>query len=162
MSDEDLPAAVVRALLERRLTIATAESLTAGLLAATIADVPGASGTLQGGIVAYQNHLKQDLLAVDPARLSSHGAVDPEVAGQMAVGARQATGADVGISTTGVAGPQPHQGHPVGTVYVGLAGLDSAASEAGSVLRLHLSGDRKAIRRDTVRAALAEVLKRLR
>lgn len=151
-----LPADVVTELVRRGLRIATAESLTAGLLAATIADVPGASATLQGGIVAYQNEVKERLLDVDPGRLATHGAVDATVATQMAEGARRALGADIGVATTGVAGPEPHQGQAVGTVYLGLAGLPGPAAE-----ELHLDGDRESIRRATVQAALRSVLGRL-
>jgi nicotinamide-nucleotide amidase len=151
-----LPADVVTELVRRGLRIATAESLTAGLLAATIADVPGASGTLQGGVVAYQNEVKEHLLGVDPGRLASHGAVDPGVAAQMAEGARRACAADIGVATTGVAGPEPHQGRAVGTVYLGIAGLPGPAAE-----ELHLEGDREGIRRATVQAALRSVLQRL-
>ncbi|MFC4370177.1 nicotinamide-nucleotide amidohydrolase family protein [Citricoccus nitrophenolicus] len=157
---EEWPAAVVHGLIGRGLTLATAESLTAGLLAATLAEVPGASGTLQGGVIAYQNHVKQNLLGVDADLLARHGAVHPEVARQMAEGARRATGADVGLSTTGVAGPAPHQGQPVGTVYVGVAGLGREAGEPAEVevLRLSVDGDREAIRRGTVQQALLAVL----
>jgi nicotinamide-nucleotide amidase len=151
-----LPADVVTELVRRGLRIATAESLTAGLLAATIADVPGASATLQGGVVAYQNEVKEHLLGVDPDRLARHGAVDAGVAAQMAEGARRALGADIGVATTGVAGPEPHQGRAVGTVYLGLAGLPGPAAE-----ELHLDGDRAGIRRATVQAALRSVLRRL-
>ena len=112
----ELPAVVVRSLLERGLTVATAESLTAGLLAAALADVPGASGTLQGGVVAYQNRVKEQVLGVDADLLEHRGAVDGDVAVQMAQGVRRVLGADVGLATTGVAGPEPHQGKPVGTV----------------------------------------------
>lgn len=156
---ETLPAAVVQLLIRHGLTVATAESLTAGLLAATLAEVSGASGTLQGGVVAYQNHVKERQLGVDPGLLARAGAVDAEVARQMAEGARRVTGADVGISTTGVAGPEAHQGKPVGTVYVGLAGLPGHA-EPEAVL-LHLDGGREAIRRTTVRRALQMVRARL-
>lgn len=141
----DLTAAVVRSLLERGLTVATAESLTAGLLAAALADVPGASGTLQGGVVAYQNRVKEQVLGVDADLLEHRGAVDGDVAVQMAQGVRRVLGADVGLATTGVAGPEPHQGKPVGTVYLGMSGL----GEDHSAL-LHLEGDRPAIRRATV------------
>lgn len=161
----NLPAAVVHGLISRGLTVATAESLTAGLLAATLAEVPGASGTLQGGVIAYQNHVKQSLLGVDADLLARHGAVHAEVARQMAEGARRATGADVGLATTGVAGPEPHQGQPVGTVFVGLAGLTGVAGldrEGGGAeaVRLHVDGDREAIRRGTVRLTLRAVLDR--
>jgi nicotinamide-nucleotide amidase len=151
-----LPADVVTELIRRGLRIATAESLTAGLLAATIADVPGASATLQGGVVAYQNEVKERLLGVDPSRLASHGAVDADVAAQMAEGARRTLGADIGVATTGVAGPEPHQGRAVGTVYLGIAGLPGPVAE-----ELHLDGDREGIRRGTVEAALRSVLRRL-
>ncbi|MGM7670175.1 CinA family protein [Microbacterium sp. A93] len=155
----DLPAAVVHGLLRRGLTVATAESLTAGMLAGTLAEVPGASGTLQGGVIAYQNHVKQTLLGVDAELLARHGAVHPEVARQMAEGARRATGADVGLATTGVAGPEPHQGQPVGTVYVGLAGLDREAGGSEAVL-LRLDGDRQEVRRATVLRTLQAILDR--
>lgn len=151
-----LSADVVTELIRRGRTIATAESLTAGLLAATLADVPGASATLQGGVVAYQNEVKDRLLGVDPGRLAGHGAVDAEVAAQMAEGARRVLGADIGVATTGVAGPEPHQGRAVGTVYLGIAGLPGPAAE-----ELHLDGDREAIRRGAVQAALRSVLRRL-
>ncbi|MEV4900522.1 nicotinamide-nucleotide amidohydrolase family protein [Citricoccus sp. NPDC055426] len=151
-------------LISRGLTVATAESLTAGLLAATLAEVPGASGTLQGGIIAYQNHVKTSLLDVDADLLARHGAVHPEVARQMAEGARRATGAEVGLATTGVAGPEPHQGRPVGTVYVGLAGLGGPAGQArgggAEAVLLRLDGGREAIRRATVLRTLQEVLDR--
>ena len=145
----DLTAAVVRSLLERGLTVATAESLTAGLLAAALADVPGASGTLQGGVVAYQNRVKEQVLGVDADLLEHRGAVDGDVAVQMAQGVRRVLGADVGLATTGVAGPEPHQGKAVGTVYLGISGL----GEDHSAL-LHLEGDRPAIRRATVELML--------
>lgn len=161
VGERELTAAVVDTLLERGLTIATAESLTAGLLAATLAEVPGASGTLQGGIVGYQNSVKERLLGVDPARLAGQGAVDAAVAEQMAAGARRATAADVGVATTGVAGPEPHQGQPVGTVYLGLAGPGQGREAVGTeAVLLHLDGDRAAIRRATVTAALRLVLER--
>ena len=89
------------------LTVATAESLTAGMVAASLADVPGASAVLQGGIIAYQISVKQNLLNVDAGLLSSAGAVDPRVAAAMAEGARSALSADVGAATTGVCAPPP-------------------------------------------------------
>lgn len=154
------------------VTLATAESLTAGLVAAALADVPGASAVLQGGVVAYQNRVKEGLLGVAPDLLASRGAVDPKVARQMAAGARQALGADVGVSTTGVAGPEPHQGRPVGTVMVGLAvgpalvpalralapaPADVVGDDDGAALglELHLRGDRVAVRAGTVERVVA-------
>lgn len=146
------PDVVVQALLHRGLTVATAESLTAGLLAATLAEAPGASGTLQGGVIAYQNSIKEQLLGVDAELLQDRGAVDGEVAVQMARGARERLGADVGLATTGVAGPEPHQGKPVGTVVLGFSGL----GQDHSVL-LHLEGDRSTIRRATVEHVLVHL-----
>ena len=106
---------VVSAFIERGVTAATAESLTAGLVAATLADVPGASAMLQGGVVSYASEVKARLLDVSRKLLEDVGSVDAEVARQMAEGTRAACGADYGVSTTGVAGPDPHDGKPVGT-----------------------------------------------
>jgi nicotinamide-nucleotide amidase len=137
-------------LLARGETVATAESLTAGLLAVALTDVPGASATYRGGLVTYATDLKASLAGVDPALLASHGAVDPEVARQLAVGARDRLGASWGIALTGVAGPDPQDGQPVGTVFVGIAG----PSGFSAVHSLALSGDRAAIRTAATAAAL--------
>ena len=144
--------AVVSALRARHLTIATAESLTGGLLCAALTDVPGASSVVRGGVVSYATDLKAALLGVDAELLHAKGAVDAEVARQMAQGVRRLTGSDVGVSTTGVAGPDPQDGQPVGTVHVAVAGPGSI--EVSSLL---LSGDRAEIRRATVDHALRMV-----
>lgn len=159
----DIDVEVVGARLIRHgRTLAVAESLTGGLLAGALCSVPGISAVFRGGVVAYQTPLKHVLLGVDSELLDSNGAVNPEVARQMAEGARQRlavmTPADIGLATTGVAGPDPQDGHPVGTVFVGIA------SEEGShALRLNLGevivpGDpvatRQQIREATVAAAL--------
>ena len=107
--------------IDRGLTVATAESLTAGMVAAVLADTPGASGMLQGGVVAYQNSVKAGVLGVPAELLDAVGAVDAQVAAAMAEGARRICGADIGVSTTGVAGPEPHDGKAVGTVFIGVA-----------------------------------------
>lgn len=151
-------AEVVACLTAAGRTVATAESLTAGLVAAALADVPGASAVLQGGVVAYQNRVKAEVLGVPAELLARQGAVDPEVAEAMARGARRVLGADVGVATTGVAGPEPHQGKPVGTVHVALAWADAAGREESRAWELHLDGDRAAIRRCTVEAVLARLL----
>lgn len=109
-------AEVVELLVAHGRTLATAESLTAGAVAARLADVSGASRAMRGGVVAYHNDIKASLLGVDRVRLDTHGAVDEQVSLQMADGARRGLVADIGVATTGVAGPQPHQGQPVGTV----------------------------------------------
>jgi nicotinamide-nucleotide amidase len=135
------------------LTVATAESLTAGLVAAALADVPGASSVLQGGIVAYQVSVKENLLGVDPELLATAGAVDPRVAAAMAEGARAVMAADIGVATTGVAGPSAHEGKPVGTVFT------AVATARGTVTFEHrFSGDRENIRAASRDAVLAELL----
>ncbi|PXA76083.1 CinA family protein [Auritidibacter sp. NML100628] len=145
--------ALVHTLTDRGLTVATAESLTAGLLAARIADVPGASAILNGGVVSYQNKIKQRVLGVDAHLLSTRGAVDPVTAEQMARGAQRVCDSDIGISTTGVAGPEPHQGKDVGTVYIGLCIADHVSQH----VELHLQGDRAQIRHQTVEAAITQL-----
>lgn len=151
-------AALVAALIERGLTIAVAESLTGGQLVAALIDVPGASATVLGGVVAYNTELKHSVLGVSAELLAEHGPVHPEVARQMAAGVRTALAvggkpADVGLATTGVAGPESQGGQPVGTVYLGLAVGDRVESVA-----LALSGSRSQIRSATVNAAVVEAL----
>ncbi|MFF9562064.1 CinA family protein [Leifsonia sp. NPDC014704] len=152
---------VVRALIDRRLTVAVAESLTGGLLTAELTSVPGASAVVLGGAVVYATELKHTLLGVDADLLAAEGPVHPEVARQLATGVRERLAvaespADIGVATTGVAGPDPQGGRPVGTVYVGIA------SDAGArSIELVLSGDRDGIRRwtvvEAVRALAAEL-----
>ncbi|MFJ4440327.1 CinA family protein [Streptomyces sp. NPDC088923] len=118
-------------------TVAVAESLTGGLVAAELTAAPGASAAFRGSVTAYETELKHRLLGVDTALLAREGAVHPEVAAQMASGVRDALGADWGAATTGVAGPEPQDGRPVGTVYVAVAGPTPApgpASGLGSAL----------------------------
>jgi nicotinamide-nucleotide amidase len=153
----DAAAELVAALTRRGLTIAVAESLTGGLLAAELVRIPGASAVLCGGVVAYQTPLKHSLLGVDANLLAEHGAVHPEVARQMATGVRTALAvdgrpADIGVATTGVAGPQNQDGQPVGTVYLGVA--FGATVQA---ITLRLGGDRDQIRAQTVHRAVEAV-----
>ncbi|WP_416395983.1 MULTISPECIES: CinA family protein [unclassified Curtobacterium] len=159
-------AAVARDLVARLTaageTVAVAESLTGGLVVSTLVAVPGASAVVRGGVVAYATPVKHTVLGVSEALLASNGAVDPEVARQMASGVRQALAVDGepatwGISTTGVAGPDPQDGQPVGTVFVGIADADGAVS-----FELHLDGDRDAIRRATVSELLARMSSTIR
>ena len=146
-------AALIALLAARGQSIAVAESLTGGLLAAALTDVPGASAVFRGGVVAYATELKAVLLGVDRALLAAQGAVSAEVAGAMAEGVADRLGAAVGAATTGVAGPDPAEGKPAGTVYVA-----ASAGPQTLVRRLALSGSRAAIRAATVREALALVL----
>lgn len=153
----DLTFRVVRALAERGLTLATAESLTGGGLTAELTRVPGASAVVLGGAVVYATELKHTLLGVEAGLLDREGPVHPEVARQLAEGARTrlAVGgraADLGVSTTGVAGPEPQGGRAVGTVYVGIASASGARA-----VELLLSGDRQAIRARTVARAVLEL-----
>lgn len=141
--------AVLAALARRGWSIGTAESLTAGLVVATLVDVPGASASVRGGVAAYATDVKAAVLGVDADLLARAGAVDEEVARQMARGARRVLGTDVAIATTGVAGPDPQDGKPVGTVYIAVA-----TPERETVERLALSGARRDIRVATVTAAL--------
>ncbi|MFI5824499.1 CinA family protein [Streptomyces rishiriensis] len=155
---------VVRLLTVRRETLAVAESLTGGLVAAEVTAVPGASKVFRGSVTAYATELKHRLLGVDAGLLEARGAVDAQVAAQMAAGARKALGADWGVATTGVAGPDPQDGQPVGTVFVavdGPAGPDSGSAGGGKVEALRLNGDRAEIRRESVRSVLALLLTEL-
>jgi nicotinamide-nucleotide amidase len=153
----DAAADLVATLTARGLTIAVAESLTGGLLTAELIRIPGASAVVVGGVVAYQTPLKHTLLGVDATLLAEHGAVHPEVARQMATGVRTALAvdgrpADIGLASTGVAGPDAQDGQPVGTVYLGVAFGDSVRA-----IPLRLTGDRDRIRAQSVEHALEAV-----
>jgi nicotinamide-nucleotide amidase len=142
-------AAAVHALVERRETMATAESLTGGLVAATIVEIPGVSTVYRGGLVVYATDLKARLAGVPEALLAERGPVDGDVATALAEGVRERCGADWGLATTGVAGPEPQDGKPVGLVYVAVAG------RSGSTMReLKLDGNREAVRTESVTAVL--------
>jgi nicotinamide-nucleotide amidase len=154
---EDPTKLLIDELAARHLTIAVAESLTGGLLAAELVRIPGASAVLAGGVVAYQTELKHTLLQVDHSTLAVHGPVHGDVAKQMASGARTLLGqggarAGIGVSTTGVAGPESQGGQEPGTVFIGLSKGTGAWSVA-----LQLSGDRDSIRRQTVEKAVEAV-----
>ncbi|MFD4653286.1 CinA family protein [Streptomyces sp. NPDC056721] len=181
-------AVVLRLLTERGETLAVAESLTGGLVAADITSVPGASRVFRGSVTSYATELKRDVLGVDGTLLAERGAVDPEVALQMATGVRRVLGADWGIATTGVAGPDEQDGQPVGTVFVAVVGPgNSIAFDAGSgradagagagversgalggsfarsrkVAALRLNGDRSEIRMESVRSVLELLLEQV-
>ena len=146
---EPRTADIVSVLAGRGETLAVAESLTGGALAAAVVDVPGASAVLRGGVIAYATDLKHLLLGVDDGLLAREGAVHPEVARQMADGARRRLGATWALATTGVAGPDRQDGKPPGTVHVAVAGPDGIA-----VASMALPGDRAQVRSATVVAAL--------
>jgi nicotinamide-nucleotide amidase len=142
-------AAAVARLVERGETVATAESLTGGLVAATIVEIPGVSAIYRGGLVVYATELKATLAGVPAVLLAERGPVDPQVAAALAAGARERCGADWGIATTGVAGPDPQDGKPVGLVYVAVA-----SATASAVRELQLTGNRADIRTESVTAVL--------
>lgn len=150
-------AVLLRDLVAAGATVATAESLTGGLVCAALTDVPGSSAAVRGGVVAYATDAKAAVLGGDAEVLRQHGAVSEAVAAAMATAARERFGATFGVATTGVAGPDAQDGHPVGEVYVAVA---SGAADV-VVRRCMLAGDRAAIRQATVEAALELLATRL-
>jgi len=141
---------VIEKLRERGLLLATAESCTGGLCAKRLTDVPGASQVFCGGVVSYTNDVKMRLLGVKEETLAQFGAVSGETAREMAEGVRKATGADVAVSVTGVAGPSSDEmGNVVGTVFIAFSSEQETVSE-----KLQLSGDREKIREQSVNAML--------
>lgn len=144
---------VVRALVSAGTTVATAESLTGGLVCAALTSVPGASAVVRGGVVVYATDLKETLAGVPAELLEREGPVSAAVASALADGVRRRLGADLGVATTGVAGPDSQDGHPPGTVHVALA------SAVGLTVRSftgadRLPGDRHEVRTATVCAVL--------
>ena len=150
MTDPVDPAArLLDRLREEGRTLATAESLTGGLVGASLTAVAGSSDVYLGGVVSYAISIKTAVLSVPEALIADHGVVSEECAVAMADGARALTGADLAVATTGVAGPGPQDGVPAGTVWVAVSsGTDHAATE------LALSGGRDVVRRDAAAAAL--------
>ena len=143
-------------LLARGETVAAAESLTAGLFCATLASVPGASATLRGGAVVYATDLKTALAGVPAGLLAEHGPVSELTAAALAEGIRTRCAATWGVGLTGVAGPDPVDGHRPGRVYLGIS--DRSATE---VVVLDLPGDRAAVRAGAVEAACTALLARM-
>jgi PncC family amidohydrolase len=147
-------AALAAALTARHWTLATAESCTGGLIGAAITDLPGASAYFLGGIIAYDNRIKNQLLGVPETILAAHGAVSAQTVEAMAAGARRQLSADCAIAVSGVAGPDggtPEK--PVGLVYIGWALPGTLFSR-----RFLFTGDRAAIRQATVETAVGELL----
>lgn len=144
------------ALLSRGQTVSAAESLTAGLFCATLATVPGASATLRGGVVVYATDLKAALAGVPEALLAAHGPVSTETARALAEGVRARCRSTWGVGLTGVAGPDPVDGHAPGRVYLGIS--DGSRTD---VVELDLPGERGAVRRGAVAAAVTALLERI-
>jgi nicotinamide-nucleotide amidase len=149
----DPAARLHRLLRERGSTVATAESLTGGRLAALLTAVPGASATYVGGVVTYATELKVSLLGVPAGLVEEHGVVSAVGARALGAGPRRVLGATYALSTTGVAGPDRQEGHPAGTVFVGLAGPGGAEA-----VPLELAGDRHTVQDATCRHAVALLL----
>ncbi len=154
--DENSPVEeqVVALLRERELTLTTAESLTGGLIAATITSVPGASECFKQGFVTYSNKAKRRMLSVKKEILKKEGAVSELTAKEMAIGALMESEADISVSVTGNAGPEAMENKPVGLVYIGVC-----AKGKTKVEECRFSGNRKEIREQTVAEALRLVKK---
>lgn len=147
---------LVARLTDLDATVATAESLTGGRLAARLTEAPGSSDVFLGGVVSYATDVKLSVLGVSSATVEEHGVVSAECAREMAEGARRLIGATYALSTTGVAGPDQQEGKPVGTVFVGLAGPDGT-----DVLPMDIDGDRRQVQEETVAAAVAALVDRI-
>ena len=153
---QSLAAEVLRALKDK--TLATAESCTGGGIGQLLTGVPGASRVFKGGIISYCNEIKHRLLGVDAQLLQSVGAVSAPVAKAMAEGARCAMQTDVAVSVTGLAGPDGDEyGNPVGRVYIGYCDEDGTESR-----EFTFSGDRKSVREQSIQAALAIILEKMK
>lgn len=157
--DEDtLSSKAAELLLGNGLTIAAAESLTAGLFMAELADEPGISSSLKGGVVVYDEHAKKEQLDIPGSLLDEYGVVSSECAAALARSVKRKFSSDIGIGLTGAAGPDPHDGKPVGTVWIGIAYKDDEVK----TYKLDLSGSRNANRKRAARFALYYVIKELK
>jgi nicotinamide-nucleotide amidase len=153
----ELATEILRLLTAAGRTVAAAESLTGGLVAAALTDVPGSSQAFRGGVVAYATELKAEILGVDSRMLDKHGPVYAPVAAAMAEGVRRRLGATIGVATTGVAGPDPADGFPPGTVHIAVSLADDTV-----VRTMALNGNRDEVRRLAVERVLGLLLGRLR
>lgn len=149
---------LMNSLNERKLTITAAESLTGGLFQQELTTLSGASSVFKGGVVCYSNEIKQQILQVNQETLEKHGAVSEQCAKELAENAARIFAADIGISFTGVAGPDELEGKPVGTVYIGIAVNGSPTM----VEKITLSGTRDAIRNRSVKYGCYYLLKNLK
>ena len=146
---------LMKKLLDSKLTLSAAESLTGGLFSEQLTSVKGTSLVLKGSIVCYTNEVKQNILKVSKETLKSHGAVSEQCAREMADNIRNLTGSDIGISFTGVAGPEPLENTPVGTVFIGI----SMKEKPTKVFPLNLAGDRNGIRKRTAKYGCYYIMK---
>ena len=158
---DDLAESVIGRLVERDLTIATCESITGGGIAAALTGVAGASAVVRGGLITYATALKVDLAGVDADWVQRYGVINETTAVEMARGALHRCGALVAVSCTGVAGPDPQDGHEPGDVWLAVA-MHAEPQPAILTRHLQVSGDRAAIRQQSVAGALQMVLDQMR
>ena len=147
---------IIETLRQRNETLSTAESLTAGAVSSALVTIAGASDVFVGGITAYRDEIKISHLDIDPALIAEHSSISEQCAIEMAKGAMKSFGTTWAISTTGVAGPNPLDGHPVGAVWVAIEGPVSQTIE------LALSGERESVRNATTASAIATFARILR
>ena len=160
IEEKELPTLLVNALTKAKKRVATAESCTGGMISAAITSVSGASGVFDCGICSYANFIKHKVVGVREETLNTYGAVSDKTAAEMARGVRLLSGADIGVSTTGIAGPlggTPYK--PVGLVYVGISTAMGLHTE--KLLLGENNADRERIRELAVSAALFFALKEL-
>lgn len=159
MSEEPLAQIVGETLVTRQLTLSTSESITGGQLGATITSVPGASRYYLGGVVVYDTEQKARIGGVSRSALKSHGVISEQTAIEMVMGVQELTGSDYALATSGVAGPDPQEGHPPGEVWIAAVGPRVGTHEPSPLaLRYEFGGDRLQIRDQTVSAALTMLL----
>lgn len=161
MTDYELANAVVSRLYDKKMHVATAESCTGGLLCGAIASISGSSNVLEYGIISYANHIKQEELGVSDKELTLYGAVSEQVAVAMACGVKKKANAEIGVSTTGIAGPTGGSNEkPVGTVHIAVVAFDRVYHKKLELLS-ECGNDRQKIRVATVNHALKLLLEAL-
>jgi nicotinamide-nucleotide amidase len=153
---QELASSLIKKLQENNLTIAVAESLTGGLVAASLTEIPGASKVFKGSITAYVDEIKQNILNVNKETIPNFTSISEQVALEMAINVRKILKSDIGISTTGVAGPEKSAGFAPGLVFVAISIGDHNMCQ-----KLEITGDRSKIRNQTVHEILQLTLSRL-
>jgi nicotinamide-nucleotide amidase len=153
---QELASSLIKKLQEKNLTLSAAESLTGGLVAASFTEIPGASKVFKGSITAYSDEIKQNILNVNKETITNFTSISEQVALEMAINVRKIMKSDIGISTTGVAGPEKSAGFAPGLVFVAISIGDHNMCQ-----KLEITGDRSKIRNQTVQELLQLTLSRL-
>jgi PncC family amidohydrolase len=153
---QELASSLIKKLQEKNLTLAAAESLTGGLVAASFTEIPGASKVFKGSITAYSDEIKQNVLNINEDTITKFTSISEQVALEMAINVRKIMKSDIGISTTGVAGPEKSAGFAPGLVFVAVSIGDHNMCQ-----KLEVTGDRTQIRNQTVQEILQLTLSRL-